>query len=187
MVGYYGVDSLAVATTPKAEQPSIKKVKLNNEGTLNLSFMVTNKDGNAVTNMDYTILVLDKDTDNDKETQRLKIVLDGRKLTKKENTSEPITCSVTRYDTDAVSYTHLDVYKRQAENRPQGQYYHPAKIYAGTDRKEKSEKKDHHTCGSRCGCAGTGVPDFSGEKEDVYKRQIYGKLGTGISAPFKNT
>ncbi len=83
MVGYYGVDSLAVATTPKAEQPSIKKVKLNNEGTLNLSFMVTNKDGNAVTNMDYTILVLDKDTDNDKETQRLKIVLDGRKLTKK--------------------------------------------------------------------------------------------------------
>lgn len=108
MVGYYGVDSLAVATTPKAEQPSIKKVKLNNEGTLNLSFMVTNKDGNAVTNMDYTILVLDKDTDNDKETQRLKIVLDGRKLTKKENTSEPITCSVTRYDTDGKEWTTSD-------------------------------------------------------------------------------
>lgn len=108
MVGYYGVDSLAVATTPKAEQPSIKKVKLNNEGTLNLSFMVTNKDGNAVTNMDYTILVLDKDTDNDKETQRLKIVLDGRKLTKKENTTEPIICSVTRYDTDGKEWTTSD-------------------------------------------------------------------------------
>mgnify|MGYP000827468035 FL=1 len=70
--------------------------------------MVTNKDGNAVTNMDYTILVLDKDTDNDKETQRLKIVLDGRKLTKKENTSEPITCSVTRYDTDGKEWTTSD-------------------------------------------------------------------------------
>ena len=89
MVGYYGVDSLAVATTPKAEQPSIKKVKLNNEGTLNLSFMVTNKDGNAVTNMDYTILVLDKDTDNDKETQRLKLYWMAENLPKKRIRQEP--------------------------------------------------------------------------------------------------
>lgn len=99
MVGYYGVDSLSMATTPKAEQPSIKKLKLNNEETLNLSFMVTNKDGNAITNMEYTVVVYDKNTVTDKETQRLKITIDGKKLKKKENLTEPVSCKITRYDT----------------------------------------------------------------------------------------
>lgn len=105
MVGYYGVDSLSMATTPKAEQPSIKKLKLNNEETLNLSFMVTNKDGNAVTNMEYTVAIYDKDTETDKETQRLKITIDGKKLKKKENLTEPILCKVTRYDTKGKEWS----------------------------------------------------------------------------------
>ncbi|MCI6464030.1 MAG: hypothetical protein MSA90_00990 [Faecalicatena sp.] len=38
MLGYYGVDTMAKATTPKAEKPVITDVQLNNEETLNLSF-----------------------------------------------------------------------------------------------------------------------------------------------------
>lgn len=41
MLGYYGVDTMAKATTPKAEKPVLTDVQLNNEETLNLSFKLS--------------------------------------------------------------------------------------------------------------------------------------------------
>ena len=41
MLGYYGVDTMAKATSPNAEKPVISEVRLNNEDTLNLSFRLS--------------------------------------------------------------------------------------------------------------------------------------------------
>ncbi len=41
MLGYYGVDTMAKATSPNAEKPVISEVRLNNADTLNLSFRLT--------------------------------------------------------------------------------------------------------------------------------------------------
>ena len=95
MVGYYGVDTLSKATSPKAQKPSINEVKLNNEETLNLSFRLT-KVQTATQELTYEIKIYDRSS----KRELLVITLDGSKL---KNTlfRDKIPCSVTRLNYDA--------------------------------------------------------------------------------------
>lgn len=89
MVGYYGVDSLSQATSSKVEKPSLSAFRLNNEETLNLSFVVKKAE---IGELNYELTV------NDKTTKRpvLSFQIDGSRL-KNEAARETVRCEVTRY------------------------------------------------------------------------------------------
>ena len=86
LVGYYGVDTLYMATTTKQEKPSISGVRLNNEETLNLTFYLS-RIKEATQELTYQIAVRDKHSDDN----RMVISLDGTKL---KNTPSEILCGV---------------------------------------------------------------------------------------------
>ena len=93
MVGYYGVDTLSAALVSKTDKPTISKIYLNNEETLNLSFKL-GKYANATNQLTYEIGVVD--TKINKKV--LNIVLDTstHSLKNYEN-REAVPCKVTRY------------------------------------------------------------------------------------------
>lgn len=93
MVGYYGVDTLSAALVSKTDKPTISKIYLNNEETLNLSFKL-GKYANATNQLTYEIGVVD--TKINKKV--LNIVLDTstHPLKNYEN-REAVPCKVTRY------------------------------------------------------------------------------------------
>lgn len=95
MIGYYGVDTLYMATTTRQEKPSISGVKLNNEETLNLTFYLS-RIKEATQELTYRIAVRDKHSDDD----LMVISLDGTRL---KNRPSEILCSVDiNHGTDTV-------------------------------------------------------------------------------------
>lgn len=96
MVGYYGVDTLSAALVSKNDKPTISKIYLNNEETLNLSFKL-GKYASATNELTYTISVYDNET----KKKVLDITLDtsSNPLKNYENRST-VPCSVIRYAYD---------------------------------------------------------------------------------------
>ena len=94
MVGYYGVDTLSAALVAKNDKPTIARIALNNEETLNLSFKL-GKYANATNELTYTISVYDNET----KKKVLDIALDtaSNHLKNYEN-RETVPCSVIRYN-----------------------------------------------------------------------------------------
>jgi prepilin-type N-terminal cleavage/methylation domain-containing protein len=87
MIGYYGADTLARATSAGGQKPVLAEVKLNNEETLNLSFKVQ---------MKYNLNVYDKDS----KQLALSITLDGSMIHNYDARST-VSGAVTRYTYDA--------------------------------------------------------------------------------------
>ena len=96
MVGYYGVDTLSAALTSKNDKPTISRIALNNEETLNLSFKL-GKYASATNELTYKISVYD----NVSKKKVLDITLDTSKnhLKNYEN-RETVPCDVIRYSYD---------------------------------------------------------------------------------------
>ena len=89
MVGYYGVDCLSQATGNRVEKPSLSEIRLNNEETLNLSFVVEKAE---IGELNYELTIHDKIT----KRPVLSFSVDGSKL-KNEMARETVRCDVTRY------------------------------------------------------------------------------------------
>lgn len=89
MIGYYGADCLFHATGNQVEKPSLSEIRLNNEDTLNLSFVVENAE---CLELNYELTIHDKIT----KRPVLSFVIDGSKL-KNETDRENVRCDVTRY------------------------------------------------------------------------------------------
>ncbi len=96
MVGYYGVDTLSAALVSKNDKPTISKISLNNEETLNLSFKL-GKYASATNELTYKISVFDNKT----KKKTLDITLDTSKnpLKNYEN-RDTVPCEVIRYTYD---------------------------------------------------------------------------------------
>ena len=97
MVGYYGVDTLSAALVSKNDKPTISKISLNNEETLNLSFKL-GKYASATNELTYDISVYDNET----KKKVLDITLDtsAYHLKNYEN-RQTVPCNVIRYNYDA--------------------------------------------------------------------------------------
>ncbi|MDD7209234.1 MAG: hypothetical protein PUH29_04155 [Lachnospiraceae bacterium] len=89
LIGYYGVDTLSQATSTQVEKPSLSQVRLNNEETLNLTFLVKKA---LAAELSYEITINNKDSDR----PVLSFTLDGSRL-KNEGSRETIRCDVTRF------------------------------------------------------------------------------------------
>ncbi len=96
MIGYYGVDTLSTALVSKNDKPTITKISLNNEETLNLSYKL-GKYAVATNELTYNISVFDNET----KKKVLDITLDtsAYPLKNYEN-RETVPCSVIRYNYD---------------------------------------------------------------------------------------
>ncbi|MBQ9232980.1 MAG: prepilin-type N-terminal cleavage/methylation domain-containing protein, partial [Lachnospiraceae bacterium] len=96
MVGYYGVDTLSAALVSKNDKPTIAKISLNNEETLNLSFKL-GKYASATNELTYNVSVYDNQTK--KKILDIKIDTSAYPLKNYEN-RETVPCSVIRYSYD---------------------------------------------------------------------------------------
>lgn len=107
MVGYYGVDTLSAALVSKNDKPTISKISLNNEETLNLSFKL-GKYASATNELTYNISVYDNET----KKKVLDITLDtsAYPLKNYEN-RETVPCSVIRYSYEGGNTTSEELGK----------------------------------------------------------------------------
>lgn len=99
MVGYYGVDSLSVATSINAEKPTIVNAKLNNEDTLNLSFTL-GRVKEALKLLTYEISVYDSEWQEETKVDPLLIFSIRGSDIGSEEEKKTVTCKVTRYNRD---------------------------------------------------------------------------------------
>lgn len=106
-IGYYGVDTLSVATSSEVYKPSITNVKLNNEETLNLTFKL-GKITHAVRMLTYEISIYDKETTK----KVLSITIDGKNIKNEEN-KEKLDGKVSafKYKTGSYDIKDMGTYK----------------------------------------------------------------------------
>lgn len=92
MIGYYGVDTLYVATKNKMSAPDIHRVMLVNKDSFYMEMLVPSAFAGL---FQYEV---DLDASKSITDKKLTLIVEGTKLKSKEKTTEPIKCQAYRYD-----------------------------------------------------------------------------------------